>query len=200
MSSNVSAVKHDQDKLRFDLLSVPALSGMVAVLTKGAKKYSDHNWRKGFKWSRLYASALRHIFLSLGGQSRDPEFNESHVDMAMACLMMLSEHEKLCLGEDDRYRGEPRASEVAASLMAEAARVQKVMKNEGVRRKTGPKGLKAERVLVALKEPLSIAELARALSISSTGAGHWIHKLKDRLVVEEGKDAMNRRVVRYAAR
>lgn len=39
-------IKYDGEKLRYDLLPVEALEQITKVLTYGAKKYSDNNWRK----------------------------------------------------------------------------------------------------------------------------------------------------------
>jgi len=98
-----TAQKFDADKVRMDLLSVPAMNGIATVLTFGAQKYSAHNWRKGFKWSRLYGAALRHLTAHMSGEGIDPESGLSHLDHAACCLMFLQEHEKCGLGQDDRY-------------------------------------------------------------------------------------------------
>ena len=37
--------KYDANKPRWDLLPLDALEGAADILTFGAKKYSDHNWR-----------------------------------------------------------------------------------------------------------------------------------------------------------
>ena len=73
-------------------------------MTFGAKKYDSHNWRRGFKWSRLLGAALRHILAFMGGQDKDPETNLSHLAHAACCIMFLLEHEAKGLGEDDRYK------------------------------------------------------------------------------------------------
>ena len=49
-------VKNDDGKLRYDLIPVRPLAEVARVYTIGAKKYSDYNWRKGIKWSRIYAA------------------------------------------------------------------------------------------------------------------------------------------------
>jgi hypothetical protein len=38
--------KYDEDKIRTDLLSIPALLGTADVLTMGTQKYGDRNWEK----------------------------------------------------------------------------------------------------------------------------------------------------------
>ncbi|NDG33288.1 hypothetical protein EB118_24875, partial [bacterium] len=55
------AQKFDSDKLPVNLLSSEALLQTAAVMKFGADKYSEHNWRSGFAWSRPLAAAMRHI-------------------------------------------------------------------------------------------------------------------------------------------
>lgn len=56
------AVRDTQDdKPRPDLIS-PFMKWRLGMhLAKGAKKYSERNWEKGFPFSRLLASAERHL-------------------------------------------------------------------------------------------------------------------------------------------
>lgn len=105
MTASSPAVKTDADKVRLDLLSTPAIIGMGAVLTYGAQKYVEHNWRKGMHWSRLVAAAMRHLFAFAGGEDIDPESGWPHLDHALCCLMFLSEYQKTGIGTDDRWRG-----------------------------------------------------------------------------------------------
>ena len=102
--SNAGGTKYDGDKARMDLLSPIALERTARVLTVGAKKYDDHNWRKGFVWSRLIGAALRHLTAWMAGQDRDPETGLSHLDHLACCVMFLQEHEERKLGNDDRYK------------------------------------------------------------------------------------------------
>lgn len=104
--TKLAGIKHDGEKLRLDLISVPALMRTARVLTFGAKKYNDHNWRGGFNWSRLYGAALRHLMAHMNGEDKDPETGLSHLDHAACCLMFLQEHEENRLGKDDRYKQE----------------------------------------------------------------------------------------------
>lgn len=98
------AVKADADKVRVDLLPVGPMMAIAEVLTFGANKYADHNWRKGFKWSRLLGAAMRHLFSFLRGEDKDPETGLSHLAHLGCCVMFLLEHEQNKLGEDDRYK------------------------------------------------------------------------------------------------
>ena len=100
----MAATKHDQGKPGMHLIPGEALNEIAKVLDFGAKKYSAHNWRQGFKWSRLAGAAMRHIVAWIGGEDKDPESRLSHLAHACCCLMMLLAHEENLYGEDDRYK------------------------------------------------------------------------------------------------
>ena len=104
VSDTSGGTKHDADKPRMELLCPTALTRTARVLTDGANKYDDHNWRKGFNWSRLYGAALRHLTAHMGGQDNDPESGRSHLDHLACCVMFLQTHEEEGLGNDDRYK------------------------------------------------------------------------------------------------
>jgi hypothetical protein len=74
------------------------------VLKFGADKYAEHNWRKGFAWSRPLAAAMRHLTAFNDGEDKDPESGLSHLAHAACCIMFLLEFEKTHKELDDRYR------------------------------------------------------------------------------------------------
>lgn len=100
---DLGGTKHDQGKVRMDLLPPVALEQVAKVLTFGADKYDDHNWRKGFKYSRLIGAALRHIFSFSRGENLDPETGLPHLAHAACCILFLIDHTLLGYGVDDRY-------------------------------------------------------------------------------------------------
>lgn len=75
---------------------------LARVLHFGAEKYSPQNWRKGFKWSRLWRAAYSHIEAHKAGDIYDDEAGLLHLSHALCCLMFLIVHERDGLGEDDR--------------------------------------------------------------------------------------------------
>lgn len=103
-TDNSGAIKFDQDKLPLHLLSTEALNQTAAVLAFGADKYAEHNWRKGFAWSRPLAAAMRHITAFNAGEDKDPESGLSHLAHAACCIMFLLEFEKTHRELDDRYK------------------------------------------------------------------------------------------------
>ncbi len=100
------ATKADSGKIRVDLLSTPAILGLAQVLTFGAKKYADDNWRSGggLAWRRVIGAAMRHLLAFSGGEDLDPESGLPHIDHLMCCAMFLSEYQKTGTGKDDRWR------------------------------------------------------------------------------------------------
>ena len=98
------AVKHDQGKVRMDLVPPAAIWALAEVYTVGAAKYGAHNWRKGMIWARIFAAILRHIWAWAMGEETDPEDGLSHLAHAMWGLVTLMEYKRLGLGVDDLMR------------------------------------------------------------------------------------------------
>lgn len=89
---------------RPDLIPVPALKWLSIHYGKGAEKYDDHNWRKGYEWSKSYSSMLRHAHAFWGGEDNDPELGTPHMAAVMfhaaALLTFMEEHPEF----DDRWK------------------------------------------------------------------------------------------------
>ena len=90
-------VKADGKKPRMDLLPPEALWEVAQVLTFGAEKYSDDNWRKCEDSNVYIAAALRHIVAHMSGEWEDPESGFSHISHALCSLMFV-------LGVDPRAK------------------------------------------------------------------------------------------------
>jgi Domain of unknown function (DUF5664) len=58
---------NDADDVRYDLISPIALERVAQTYDKGAKKYGEHNWLRGFPISDLLNHAIRHQYLYLSG-------------------------------------------------------------------------------------------------------------------------------------
>jgi hypothetical protein len=99
-----TGIKHDENKPDMSLLSSIALVKIAQVMTFGKQKYTAHNWRGGFVWSRPIAAALRHLLAYMGGEDKDPETGLSHLAHCACCLMFLLEFEETHPGLDDRYK------------------------------------------------------------------------------------------------
>lgn len=82
--------KDDAEKPRYDLLPFTALDPVVRVLTAGAKRYGDDNWRKVDHAPRRYlAAALRHVTAWAAGREKNADTGESHIAHAVCCLLFL---------------------------------------------------------------------------------------------------------------
>lgn len=100
MSGGSKEVKRE----RMDLLPWEALMEVSRVYEFGTKKYSAHNWRKGYEWSKSIAALQRHFTLWVSGEDVDSETGESHLSSvvfhALALLTWTKEHKEF----DDRYK------------------------------------------------------------------------------------------------
>ena len=89
-----SGKKFDSEKPKMYLLPPKATLEVAKVLTFGADKYDEDNWRKLEDAQKRYSGgALRHIFSHLDGELQDPETNLSHLAHAICCLMFKLELE-----------------------------------------------------------------------------------------------------------
>jgi len=99
----MKGIKHDNQKVKLDLIPTEALNGLGAVLTFGHNKYGRANWANGIEFSRLLSAALRHIAAYNSGEDTDPESGLCHIDHAMCNLAFLSWMRANRADLDDRW-------------------------------------------------------------------------------------------------
>jgi Domain of unknown function (DUF5664) len=88
---------------RFDLIAPMPLKKLAEHLGRGAAKYGDRNWERGYPWSLSYAALQRHLNAFWDGENYDPEFPESHhLDAAMFHVMALRDFAQKFPEYDDR--------------------------------------------------------------------------------------------------
>jgi len=85
-----------EGKGRFDLISPFALMRLARVYEKGSKKYKDRNWEKGFPYSRVLDSAIRHIVQFMMGYE-----DEDHLAQAAWNLFAIMHFQETHPGLDD---------------------------------------------------------------------------------------------------
>lgn len=86
--------KYDSGKLRYDLIPVLALEEVAKVVTNGAEKYDDENWKLVPEGRRRYlAAAMRHIQQWRKGEIYDEEMGTHHIANAISNLMFILEKE-----------------------------------------------------------------------------------------------------------
>jgi len=80
--------KFDGEKPRMYLLPPKAIKEVAKVLTFGAQKYDEDNWKKLDNLQNRYTGAsLRHIFAIMEGEDLDPETECYHEAHAICCLL-----------------------------------------------------------------------------------------------------------------
>lgn len=83
-------IKYDKEKSRWDLLPWKQLSDVVDILTFGAKKYSDDNWKNiNNHKQRYFSAAMRHLTAWFCGEKNDSESGKSHLAHVICCLLFL---------------------------------------------------------------------------------------------------------------
>lgn len=97
-------IKHDYGKPRYDLIPPIPLETIARVLTFGAEKYSDDNWRKpGLTYRRYFSAAMRHLWAWWRKEDTDPETGLNHLAHAACCILFLMQYqEEGTEGRDDR--------------------------------------------------------------------------------------------------
>ncbi len=99
-------VKYDGEKAKMHLLPPKAILEVAKVLTFGASKYDEENWRKLEDLQNRYSSAsLRHIFAHIDGSELDEDSGLSHLAHAICCLLFKLEIE-LENGENEKNQKE----------------------------------------------------------------------------------------------
>lgn len=102
VTNPVTGGEKGSKEVRMDLVPVFPLTELARLFGRGAQKYADRNWERGYDWSLSYAAALRHLTQWWGGEDTDPEMGTSHLASvawhAFALLQFTVEHPEL----DDR--------------------------------------------------------------------------------------------------
>lgn len=103
---NPPSMRHNNNKPKLsNLLMFPlAIGGLSARVEFGDAKYPRYNWKRGFPYTELIDSALRHLVAFQNGETPDPEHPlTDHLDAALWNILVLSDQVKSKRGEDDRY-------------------------------------------------------------------------------------------------
>jgi len=91
---------------RHSLIPTEALAQVARHYGIGARKYADHNWRRGYEWSKSYDALQRHAQAFWGGEDIDEETGSPHMAAvafhALTLLVFMQEQRDF----DDRYSTE----------------------------------------------------------------------------------------------
>jgi len=88
-------------RIRYDLCDMPMLKRWAELMTKGAEKYSEHNWKKAStqeELDRFVESAFRHFFQWITG-----ERDEDHAAAVIFNLAGAEHVMKKLLDKNDGY-------------------------------------------------------------------------------------------------
>lgn len=96
-------LKYDADKAPMDLLDPEWLLHTAQVLDFGSRKYKAQLWRQGMDWSRVIASASRHLNAINSGEDLDPETGLPHTAHLSCCAMFLDWYLNHRKEFDNRY-------------------------------------------------------------------------------------------------
>lgn len=86
---------------RTDLLPADVLMLIAEHYGKGAEKYADRNWEKGYAWSLNYGALLRHLLLWWQGEELDEDGSRHIVAVAWHAMALIA-FETRGIGTDDR--------------------------------------------------------------------------------------------------
>jgi hypothetical protein len=86
---------------RFDLIPQDVMWELAEHYGRGAKKYTDNNWLRGYRWSLSIASIFRHLASWLLGEERDEDGNK-HIIAVVWHAIALATFALRRLGTDDR--------------------------------------------------------------------------------------------------
>lgn len=74
---------------RFSLMPTKGLAAIARVFGFGAQKYADHNWRRGYEWSKSLDALERHFQAFKDGETYDEESGEPHLAHAGFHILVL---------------------------------------------------------------------------------------------------------------
>jgi hypothetical protein len=86
-------IKHDSQKVRWDLVPLEVIEVAAKILTIGLDKYPEENWKTVPEPDDRYTAALlRHLTLHRSGQLLDDESGEPHLFHVLTNAIFLAWH------------------------------------------------------------------------------------------------------------
>jgi hypothetical protein len=93
-----------QKLARFDLIPADALWALAEHYGRGAEKYEDRNWERGYRWSLSFGALHRHLNLLEQGEDHDKETGTHHAICVAWHALVLFVFWVRKLGTDDRVK------------------------------------------------------------------------------------------------
>ena len=110
----VTGAEKGSKEARFDLIPAGPLFTLARVFGRGAKKYAERNWERGYPWSWSFAALMRHAWAFWRGEELDQESGLPHLAHAAWHCFVLQEFTNCYPDKDDRSK--LRRDEVAPSV------------------------------------------------------------------------------------
>lgn len=101
---------------RFDLVPVEAMVELAGVYGRGAEKYEDRNWERGYRFGLSFAAMMRHAWAWWGGEDNDPESGQSHMAHVAWHAFTLMTFRRRGIGTDDRPAVVDRRNEIKQKI------------------------------------------------------------------------------------
>jgi hypothetical protein len=98
----LGGLRYDKGKNRLELIDASFIEELGKVMTFGAEKYDDDNWRKGMEWRKVIGCMKRHASKFEQGVSIDEESGCHHLALVAANAMFLWYYETYNKGLDNR--------------------------------------------------------------------------------------------------
>lgn len=105
MPAKEEGIKYDDDKLPIQLIPPESIVAQAEILAFGARKYSERNWEKGMRWSRLFGAINRHLWTWWSGDCLDRETLLNHIKAVHTVSGFLVTYIERNIGIDDRPPG-----------------------------------------------------------------------------------------------
>ena len=86
---------------RYSLIPCEMLAELSRHYGRGARKYADRNWERGYKWSLSYDALMRHLQQWVAGEDDDTETGTSHLIAVIWHATALFIFQLRGLGTDD---------------------------------------------------------------------------------------------------
>lgn len=87
---------------RFALLPFDALWAVAEHFGRGAEKYEDRNWERGYPWDWSADALQRHFAAWWQGEDRDPETGSLHITAVAWHALVLLTFQLRGIGTDNR--------------------------------------------------------------------------------------------------
>lgn len=116
---------------RFSLIPPEFLWALAEHYGKGARKYEDRNWERGYQWSLSLDALERHLNQWLRGEDRDEETDTHHLICVAWHAIALFVYSVRGLGTDNvRVKSSNGAGSSSNAGSSEASNTQTGMSNQ----------------------------------------------------------------------